>query len=199
MELHFHPWNGTIKPHGYHHGISVYYIEEKPFIGGSQFLEETNNLDIPQRESLILFHLARGNIPCPFSQYPLPVQDLFTLYVTGLLFIFIYFNLCLFMFIFIIFIFHFLSFIFIYFIFIFIFIFIFLFLFLFLFLYFFIFIFIFIFILFWHFLKQFNLFLKRGLPFNWNERRLCEDAYGCIYSTKDSRSLQSNSSHHQVG
>ncbi len=67
VELHFHPWNGSMRPHGYHHGISVFYFASAARVGGSVFMAATGNLSVPQRESLILLQLAAGNQPSALS------------------------------------------------------------------------------------------------------------------------------------
>eukprot|EP00750_Incisomonas_marina_P004150 INCI13443.7.p2 GENE.INCI13443.7~~INCI13443.7.p2 ORF type:complete len:117 (+),score=16.62 INCI13443.7:73-423(+) len=67
VELHFHPFNGTMKPWGYHHGISVYcFLNSSCSTGtvtGSQFLAATENMSVPERESQILAQLLQGNMP----------------------------------------------------------------------------------------------------------------------------------------
>ncbi len=69
VELHFHPWNGTMTPHGYHHGISVFSLNATaaPPLSGSAFLNSTSSLSVAQRETLILRELARGNTPSCFD------------------------------------------------------------------------------------------------------------------------------------
>ena len=63
LELHFHPFNGTIKPWGYHHGVSVFCIRNTSCITGSGFLAATANMTIPQREVYIRDQLFLFNVP----------------------------------------------------------------------------------------------------------------------------------------
>ena len=63
VELHFHPWNGTMTPYGYHHGISVYYLVEESEMTGSEFMSRTTNMSVGQRETMILLELTRNHIP----------------------------------------------------------------------------------------------------------------------------------------
>ena len=63
VELHFHPWNGTMTPKGYHSGISVYYVNESARNwSATKFLAMTNELDYDQRESIILVQLAQKSV-----------------------------------------------------------------------------------------------------------------------------------------
>jgi hypothetical protein len=65
VELHYHPWGGSMHPYGYHHGISVfYYIPEiMNSMSGSQFLDFSATMSISQREDAILLQLGNKNIP----------------------------------------------------------------------------------------------------------------------------------------
>jgi hypothetical protein len=64
IELHYHPYGGSIKPWGYHHGVSVYYYSNNATrMSGSEFLEFTATMTIPQREDMILLQLGAKNIP----------------------------------------------------------------------------------------------------------------------------------------
>ena len=63
VELHFHSWEGTTTPKGYHHGVSVFGFEESEAVTGSEFLKRTAALTIEQREAQILLLLAKRNIP----------------------------------------------------------------------------------------------------------------------------------------
>lgn len=64
IELHYHPWGGSIKPYGYHHGVSVFYYTDSLLgLTGSEFLDLTANMTIAQREAHILLQYALLNIP----------------------------------------------------------------------------------------------------------------------------------------
>jgi hypothetical protein len=69
IELHFHPWGGSMKPYGYHHGVSVFYYalnngtEGNPFLTGSDFLNLTSSMSIAQREDHVLLQLSLQNMP----------------------------------------------------------------------------------------------------------------------------------------
>jgi len=75
LDLHYHPWNGPIKPYGYHHGISVFFFISRNRLNGTEFLKLTNSLEIDQREAMILHELSRGNIPC-LSQVSISISDI---------------------------------------------------------------------------------------------------------------------------
>lgn len=81
IELHFHPFGGSLKPWGYHHGVSVYAgtlappapAGRIPVPGmlpraanaptGSQFMAATANLSRADRETASFQQLAAGNVP----------------------------------------------------------------------------------------------------------------------------------------
>jgi peptidoglycan hydrolase-like protein with peptidoglycan-binding domain len=82
IELHFHPFGGSLKPWGYHHGVSVYagtIAPPAPPPGriavpgmlpratnaptGSQFMAATANVSRADRESASFQQLAAGNVP----------------------------------------------------------------------------------------------------------------------------------------
>jgi hypothetical protein len=72
IELHFHPYGGSMKPWGYHHGVSVYYYtNNETRMSGSKFLEFTATMSVPQREDMILLQLGLKNIP----DYVLPLDS----------------------------------------------------------------------------------------------------------------------------
>ena len=62
IELHYHPYNGSMTPYGYHHGVSVYSYHMSA-LTGSEFLSFTANMSVAQREDHIMLQLAIGNIP----------------------------------------------------------------------------------------------------------------------------------------
>ena len=61
IELHYHPFNGTISPHGYHHGVSVYCFLNSSCapVTGSQFLAATDALTVAQREEQVKLQCTR--------------------------------------------------------------------------------------------------------------------------------------------
>ena len=91
IELHFHPFGGSMKPWGYHHGVSVYSgtiaaapapvaspapapaAGSTPLAGllpraasaptGSEFMSQTAALSIADREAAIWDQLSTGNVP----------------------------------------------------------------------------------------------------------------------------------------
>ena len=63
IELHYHPYNGSMTPYGYHHGVSVLYYSCSTRMTGTEFLEYSNSMSIDQREAHILLQLSIGNIP----------------------------------------------------------------------------------------------------------------------------------------
>ncbi|HZU99651.1 MAG TPA: peptidoglycan-binding domain-containing protein [Planctomycetota bacterium] len=88
IELHFHPFNGPIKPWGYHHGVSVYSVNgpapakasgknavkglaARPSGAptGSQFLVDTAKLSRADRETEILKQISSGNVPSFLRHY----------------------------------------------------------------------------------------------------------------------------------
>ena len=73
IELHYHPYGGTITPYGYHHGVSVLYFESDELMSGSEFLHFSESMTVEQREDYILLELGRGNIPDSISQRWVPL------------------------------------------------------------------------------------------------------------------------------
>ena len=67
IELHYHPFNGTMKPWGYHHGVSVFCTLNASCVNvsGSDFLAATAGMSVAAREAQIYAQLLRGNVP-PF-------------------------------------------------------------------------------------------------------------------------------------
>ena len=67
VELHYHPYNGTMRPFGYHHGVSVYCALNASCVNvsGSAFLAATAAMGTADREAQILAQLQRRNVP-PF-------------------------------------------------------------------------------------------------------------------------------------
>lgn len=65
VELHFHPVNGTMKPWGYHHGVSVYCLMNTSCVNvtGSAFLAATAAMSVAEREAQILAQLRQRNVP----------------------------------------------------------------------------------------------------------------------------------------
>ena len=66
IEMHFHPWEGTVTPKGYHHGVSVYYFTQsldQERVSGTEFLLFTSTMTVAQREDYIMLQLSQGNIP----------------------------------------------------------------------------------------------------------------------------------------
>lgn len=75
IEMHFHPWNGTESPHGYHHGVSLYYpdprlLQASP-LAASRVLppeddvKKNTPLTIEQREALLNVVLSTGSMRSP--------------------------------------------------------------------------------------------------------------------------------------
>ncbi|HZU99433.1 MAG TPA: peptidoglycan-binding domain-containing protein, partial [Planctomycetota bacterium] len=94
IELHYHPFGGSLKPWGYHHGVSVYAVTGKvppapaptpapagktPVKGmlprpanaltGSQFMAQTASLSLADRETQIWNQLSSGNVPSFLRSY----------------------------------------------------------------------------------------------------------------------------------
>ena len=68
IELHYHPFNGTMKPWGYHHGVSVFCTLNSSCVNvsGSEFLAATTGMSVAEREAQIYAQLVlRKNVP-PF-------------------------------------------------------------------------------------------------------------------------------------
>lgn len=67
LELHYHPFNGTMKPWGYHHGVSVLCLLNSSCLPptGSAFMAATAGMRVAEREAQILAQLLRRNVP-PF-------------------------------------------------------------------------------------------------------------------------------------
>lgn len=67
IELHYHPYNGTMRPWGYHHGVSVFCELNSSCVNvsGSQFIAATDGMSVAEREAQILAQLCAGNVP-PF-------------------------------------------------------------------------------------------------------------------------------------
>ena len=69
IELHFHPFNGPIKPWGYHHGVSVFCFTNSSCVAppsrptGSEFMAATAAMSVAQREAAIRSQLLSGNVP----------------------------------------------------------------------------------------------------------------------------------------
>lgn len=67
IELHYHPYNSSMKPWGYHHGVSVFCTLNASCadVSGSAFLAATAGMGVAAREAQIFAQLLRGNAP-PF-------------------------------------------------------------------------------------------------------------------------------------
>ena len=65
IELHYHPFNGTMRPWGYHHGVSVFCTLDSSCVapGGAAFLAATAGMTVPAREAAILQQLLARNMP----------------------------------------------------------------------------------------------------------------------------------------
>lgn len=63
IELHYHPYGGSMTPYGYHHGVSVFFFSSNDLMSGSDFLKFSEGMTVSQREDYILMELSRKNIP----------------------------------------------------------------------------------------------------------------------------------------
>ena len=75
LELHYHPYNGTMRPWGYHHGISVFCELNSSCVNvsGSQFIAATDGMSVAEREAQILAQLRAGNVPQFLRNFSLEV------------------------------------------------------------------------------------------------------------------------------
>ena len=77
LELHYHPFNGTMRPWGYHHGVSVYCLLNASCAApsGSKFLAATAAMSVAQREGQILAQLLKVNSPPFLLNYSVAVTS----------------------------------------------------------------------------------------------------------------------------